>query len=108
MSYEVVVVGGGIGGLTAAALLAARGVKVGLIERESRAGGCAGVFGKSGYTFERGAGLYASWGKGEIHERVFHELPVGPPEVHAVSPSYVVRLPDGSDLKVTNDDEHFY
>ena len=37
MTHEVVVVGGGFGGLTVAALLAARGVDVCLLERESRA-----------------------------------------------------------------------
>ncbi len=41
MSYEVVVVGAGIGGLTTAALLAARGVSVCLLEKSSQTGGCA-------------------------------------------------------------------
>jgi C-3',4' desaturase CrtD len=101
MSYEVVVVGGGIGGLTAAALLAARGVSVCLFEKESRVGGCAASFQKFGYDFEAGAGLYTSWQRGEIHERVFAELPVAPPEVQPLSPAYVVRLPGGAEVRLT-------
>jgi C-3',4' desaturase CrtD len=107
MAYEVIVVGGGIGGLTAAALLAARGVNVCLLERESRVGGCAATFEKFGYTFEAGAGLYAAWATGEIHERVFAELPVNAPEVQHVSPAYAVRLPDGIEIAVTENDEDF-
>jgi C-3',4' desaturase CrtD len=100
MTYEVVVVGGGIGGLTTAALLAARGVSVCLLEREARAGGCAATFEHFGHSFETCAGLYARWQPGELHERVFAELPVAPPEVRAVSPAYTVRLPGGADVRV--------
>jgi C-3',4' desaturase CrtD len=107
MSYEVVVVGGGIGGLTTAALLAARGVSVCLLEREARVGGCAATFQKFGYEFEAGASLYASWQPGEIHERVFSELPTKAPEVRPVSPAYVVRLPDGVEVRLTENDEEF-
>jgi C-3',4' desaturase CrtD len=107
MSYEVVVVGAGVGGLTAAALLAARGVKICLIERGSSAGGCVRALEHSGHHFEPGAGLYASWQSGGIHERVFAELPVAPPEVREASPSYVVRLPDSSDISIGGSDAEF-
>jgi C-3',4' desaturase CrtD len=108
MTHEVVVVGGGMGGLTAAALLAARGVDVCLLEKESRGGGCAVTFERFGYTFEAGASLYASWQEDEIHARVFHELPVEPPEVRPASPAYVVRLPDGTNVAVGGEQEEFY
>lgn len=100
MTYEVVVVGAGLGGLTAAALLAARGVSVCVVEKESHAGGCAAAFEKFGYRFEPTAGLYAGWGEGEIHARVFSELPVAPPEARRVSPAYVVRMANGAEVSV--------
>jgi C-3',4' desaturase CrtD len=107
MARDVVVVGGGIGGLTVAALLAARGVGVCLVERESKAGGCASTFEHLGHRFETCAGLYASWQPGEIHERVFTELPVAPPRVREVMPAYNVRLPDGLDIPVGSNLEEF-
>jgi C-3',4' desaturase CrtD len=107
MAHEVVVVGGGIGGLTVAALLAARGVDVCLLEKGSRGGGCAVSFERFGYQFEAGASLYASWQPGEIHERVFAELPVEAPEVRLERPAYVVRLPDGTDVPILEADKEF-
>lgn len=100
MSHEVVVVGGGIGGLTTAALLSARGVDVCLLERESEPGGCLRVVEKSGYRFEPGASLYSSWGPTGIHARIFTELPIAPPKVRAVSPGYTVRLPDKGEVQI--------
>lgn len=100
-------VGGGIGGLTTAALLAARGVNVCLLERQSVAGGCVAAFEKFGYNFESGVGLYASWEPGQIHDRIFAELGVDRPEVRPIKPSYVVRLPDLSDVRVSTDADAF-
>jgi C-3',4' desaturase CrtD len=108
MAHEVVVVGGGIGGLTTAALLAARGVDVCLVEKESRGGGCAVTFKRFDYEFEVGPSLYASWQPGEIHERIFAELPVSAPEVRLASPAYVVRLPDETEVAIAEGDEEFH
>ena len=87
MSYDVVVVGGGIGGLTVAALLSARGVKTCLLERNSQVGGCVARVEFSGHDFEPGMGLYTSFGRGEIYEQVFSELPVDHPKTALLSGS---------------------
>lgn len=107
MKYEVLVVGGGIGGLTVAALLAARGVSVCLFERESTTGGCLANLSAGGYEFDGGAGLYSSWGAGELHQKIFAELKSPPPEVHPVAPAFVVRLPDATDIAICSDTEEF-
>ncbi len=107
MTHEVVVVGAGIGGLTVSALLAARGLDVCLIERQSRPGGCVAGFEKFGYTFDPGVGLYPLWQSGEIHDQVFSELPVAAPEVFPADPAFVVRLPDQSEVPVTSNPEQF-
>ena len=61
-SYDVVVVGGGIGGLAVAALLAARGLGVCVLERQSQVGGCIARVEFSGHEFEPGMGVYTSFG----------------------------------------------
>jgi phytoene dehydrogenase-like protein len=104
MDYEVVVVGAGVGGLTVAALLAARGASVCVVERESRGGGCATSFEKFGYNFEPTAGLYSDWGDDGVHARVFAELPVAPPEARKVAPAYTVRMTDAPDVRVGGED----
>lgn len=101
MDCEVAVVGGGIGGLTVAALLAQRGVDVCLLERESQVGGCAANFEKFGYSFEPGDGLYTGWSPGAIHAQIFEQLPVDPPPTRRVKPGYVVRLPDNTEVPIT-------
>jgi phytoene dehydrogenase-like protein len=99
-TYDVVVVGGGIGGLTVAALLSARGLNTCLLERQSQVGGCIARVEYSGYDFEPGMGLYTSFGAGEVYDTLFSQLPVAAPEVSLLDSPYVLRRADGTDLRV--------
>lgn len=105
--YDVVVVGGGIGGLTVAALLTARGLNTCVLERQSQVGGCIGRVEFSGYDFEPGMGVYTSFGEGEIFEWIFRELPVNAPSTTLITEPYVVRLADGEDVKLFRDESFF-
>jgi phytoene dehydrogenase-like protein len=52
--YDVIVVGGGVGGLAAGAKLAREGLSVLLVEKHRSIGGYATSFGRRGYRFEAG------------------------------------------------------
>jgi len=106
-AYDVVVVGAGIGGLTAAALLSARGMNVCVLERQSQVGGCIARVEFSGHEFEPGMGIYTSFGKGEVFEGIFDRLPVELPKATLLSRPYVVRLGDGKDVRLIAGDEFF-
>lgn len=95
-SREVVVVGAGIAGLTAAALLARAGLPVLLLEAHQQSGGCAGTFRRGPYTFDVGATQVAGLEPGGIHARLFAHLGVAPPAATALDPGCVVHLDDGS------------
>jgi phytoene dehydrogenase-like protein len=103
-TYDVVVVGGGIGGLTVGALLAARGLKMCLFERQSQVGGCIARVEFSGYDFEPGMGLYTSFGPGEVYDTLFSQLPVAAPEVSLLTSAYMLRRADSSDVSLATDD----
>ncbi|MCW7481269.1 phytoene desaturase family protein [Leptospira kanakyensis] len=54
-NWDVVVIGSGFGGLSAALSLSEKGKRVLVLEKGTAPGGCASSFRKSGYVFESGA-----------------------------------------------------
>lgn len=63
MSLDVIVIGSGIGGLTAAALLARYGKRVLVCESHAIAGGAAHSFKRRGFEFDSGPSFYCGLGR---------------------------------------------
>ncbi|MEM7770244.1 MAG: C-3',4' desaturase CrtD [Cyanobacteria bacterium P01_A01_bin.37] len=92
-SPRILVIGAGIGGLTAAALLAHRGYSVSVFDQAIVPGGCASTFRRKGFTFDVGATQVAGLEPGGIHYQIFKELEIDVPEAHPCDPGCAVYLP---------------
>ena len=90
---RVIVIGAGIGGLTAGALLARRGYEVTIYDQAIVPGGCASTFNRRGFTFDVGATQVAGLEAGGIHQRIFQELDIPLPEATFCDPACAVFLP---------------
>ncbi len=82
-SCDVAVIGSGVGGLTAAALLAQAGMSVCVLERESRPGGYLAGFHRKQFTFDSAIHWLNQCGPGGMVHKVFgalgDDVPVAPP-----------------------------
>ena len=91
---HTVVIGAGIGGLTAAALLLKAGQRVTVLEAQIYPGGSAGTYTYQGYRFDAGATLAGGFAPGGPHFRLAEMLGLEWP-IEPVDPAWVVHLPDG-------------
>ncbi len=62
-TYDVIVVGAGLGGMTAASLLAKRGLAVLMIEQQGKPGGSCTSFRRDGVTFDVGTAMLYGFGE---------------------------------------------
>jgi phytoene desaturase len=97
---DVVVVGGGMGGMAAAARLAAGGHAVTLLERSARCGGKLAGFTRDGFTFDTGPSLLTLPG---VYRELFAETGADLDDlvdVVPVDPACHYRFADGTELAV--------
>ena len=97
-TYDVIVIGAGFGGSTCAALLAKRGLKVLLLEKNAKAGGKAMPFSKNGFTYN-GWAIIAAPIQENMFEKVLIELEMEN-EVELVTPDgsggSIYKNPEGT------------
>jgi len=74
VTYDCIVIGAGLGGLTAGAKLAKSGKKVLLIEQHDRPGGCATTFKKKGFTLEVGLHEMDGMHPRDMKMKIFRDL----------------------------------
>lgn len=72
--YDIIVIGAGLGGLTAGAKLAKSGKNVLLIEQHDRPGGCATTFKKKGFTLEVGLHEMDGMHPRDMKMKIFRDL----------------------------------
>ena len=102
-AYDVIVVGAGFGGSACAGLLAKRGLKVLLVEKNARAGGKAMSISKNGFTYTAWVVIGAPV-VGNLYEAVARELgvedlvhmitPGSPASLYRTSSGKYTRVPD--------------
>lgn len=76
MVYDVIVVGAGLSGLTCAAMLSKKGLKVCVVEAQYKPGGACGIFKRGNTVFEQGASMLYGFGEEGFnsHRFVFNVL----------------------------------
>lgn len=93
INNQIIIIGGGIGGLTAGAMLARYGYNVIIFDQAILPGGCASTFSRKGFTFDVGATQVAGLEIGGIHQQIFQELALELPSATECDPACAVFLP---------------
>jgi phytoene dehydrogenase-like protein len=102
-TYDVVVIGAGIGGLISGALLAGEGARVLLVEQHYMVGGYCSTFRRAGYTFDAATHFYPLLGNpATLSGKLLAELGVTTQWVK-MDPVDIFHFPDGSRFEVPAD-----
>lgn len=104
-TFDVIVIGSGIGGLVTATQLAAKGANVLVLERYLIPGGSAGYFERDGYRFDVGASMIFGFGKRGTTNLLTRALEAVNVSIETIPDPVQIHyhLPNGLDLKVHRD-----
>ncbi|MFM9073848.1 MAG: carotenoid isomerase [Cyanobium sp.] len=108
-SWDVIVIGAGIGGLVTASQVAAKGARTLVLERYLIPGGSGGSFQRAGYTFDVGASMIFGFGeKGHTNLLTRALADVGQHCDTIPDPAQLAyHLPDGLTVAVDRDYDRF-
>ncbi len=108
-SYDAIVIGSGIGGLVTATQLAAKGMKVVVLERYLIPGGSAGYFEREGYRFDVGASMIFGFGAEGTTNLLTRALAAVDQSIETVPDPCQIHyhLPNDLEIKVHRDYEQF-
>ncbi len=100
---SVIVIGAGLGGISAAARLASADFDVTVLEKNQQPGGRCGQFSRDGHRFDIGATLFLmpevfSQTFADLGERMEDHL-----DLRRVDPTYRIRFEDGTKITLTGD-----
>ena len=95
---SAIVIGAGLGGLSAAVYLAQKGVQVTVLEQNTRPGGRMNVICEEGFTIDMGPTMLMM---PEVIENLFHSCGRDPQDylpMQQLLPAYSIQWPDGATL----------
>ena len=101
---QAVIIGAGVGGLTAAAVLAQAGLNVTVLEAHVYPGGCAGTFYHQGYRFDAGATLAGGFYSGGPMDLVAGAIGIDRWPARASNRAMVVHLSGGKQITRWSDE----
>ncbi len=99
---DVIVIGGGVAGLTSSALLSKSGLRVVLLEEQPRPGGYLTSFRRKGYTFDSSVQWLNQCGEGKLIDRLFRHIGTDYPACHTMKRIHRYKS-DSADYVLTSD-----
>ncbi len=105
MHYDVIIIGAGLGGLTAGAKLAKEGKSVLLLEQHDRPGGCATTFKRRDFTMEVGLHEMDGLHPRDIKRRIFDDIGLGERVKFLPVPEFYRFINERYDLVIPHDPE---